>query len=126
MWETADLGSEDLLWAATNFTGGIAGQRECVCGVLSGAAVYLGLRYRVPLSNKAQADKNRNIAREKARDVVLSFTRAQGNIICGKLTGIDVYDQAALQRLRDSGEWMRKCVGYVQFVIRKLYELELK
>lgn len=126
MWETTDLGSEDLLWAATNFVGGIASQREGICGALSGAAVFLGLQNRVPLSDKARADKARTIAREKTRDVVLAFNREYGNIICGKLTGIDSYDQTALQRFRDSGEWMRKCVGYIQFVIRKLYELETK
>jgi len=126
MWETSDLGSEDLLWAATNFVGGIASRREAVCGVLSGAAIFLGLYYRVPLSNKEQADKARNAAREQARELVLSFTGEHGNIICGKLTGIDFNDSAALQRFRDSGEWMRKCVGYVQYVIKKLYELETK
>jgi C_GCAxxG_C_C family probable redox protein len=126
MWETTDLGSEDLLWAATNFIGGIASQRECVCGALSGAAVYLGLRHRVPLYNKAQTNKNQNIAREKARDIVLSFIREYGSVICGKLTGIDVYDQAIIQRFHESGEWARKCIGYVQSVIRKLYELEIK
>jgi C_GCAxxG_C_C family probable redox protein len=126
MWEATDLGSEDLLWAATNFIGGIASQREAVCGVISSAAVYLGLRNRVPLSQKADADKARNKARELAREVVLSFDREHGNIICGKLTGIDFYDQAAVQHFRDSGEWMKKCVGYVQYVIRRLYELEKK
>ncbi len=126
MWETSDLGNEELLWAATNFVGGIASQREGVCGALSGAAIFLGLHHRVSLSNKAQADKARTAARERARELVLSFTEEHGNIICGKLTGIDFYDSAALQRFRDSGEWMRKCVSYVQYVIKKLYELETK
>lgn len=126
MWETTDLGSEDLLWAATNFVGGLASQREAVCGTLSGAAIFLGLHYRVPLSNKGQADKARNTARERARELVLSFTQEHGNIICGKLTGIDFNDLIASQHFRDSGEWMRKCVGYVQYVINKLYELETK
>lgn len=126
MWETTDLGSEDLLWATTNFVGGIASQREGVCGALSGAAVYLGLRHRCPLNNKEQADRARTIAREQARELVLSFTREHGDIICGKLTGINFYDPKAIQQFRDSGEWLRKCVGYVKFVIEKLYELETK
>ncbi len=126
MWETSDLGNEDLLWSATNFVGGIASQREGVCGALSGASIFLGLHNRVPLANKALADKARNAAREQARELVLSFTREHGNIICEKLTGIDFADSASLQRFRDSGEWMRKCVGYVQYVIKKLYELETK
>ena len=124
MWETAGLGSEDLLWATTNFLGGIAGQREAVCGAISGAAVYLGLRYRCPLNNEAQADQARTLSREQARELVLSFSREKGDIICAKLTGIDVYDPVAIKKFRESGDWMKKCVGYVQFVIKKLYELE--
>jgi len=124
MWEATDLGSEDLLWASTNFVGGIASQREAVCGAVSSAAVYLGLRHRCPLGNKKQADQARTIAREQARELVLSFSREKGDIICAKLTGIDVYDAVALQQFRESGDWMKKCVGYVQFVIKKLYELE--
>jgi C_GCAxxG_C_C family probable redox protein len=126
MWEITDLGSEDLLWATTNFVGGIASQREGVCGALSGAAVFLGLRQRCSLNNKEQADRARTIAREQAREVVLSFTREYGNIICGKLVGVDFSDPIAAQRFRDSGERMNKCVAYVRFVIKKLYELEIK
>jgi C_GCAxxG_C_C family probable redox protein len=126
MWETTDIGSEDLLWASTNFVGGIASQREGVCGAVSSAAVYLGLRNRCPINNKEQADRARTIAREQAREVVLSFTQEHGDIICGKLTGINSYDPKVIQQFRDSGEWMKKCVGYVRFIIKKLYELETK
>jgi C_GCAxxG_C_C family probable redox protein len=126
MWETSDLGSEDLLWASTNFVGGIASQREAVCGAVSSAAVYLGLRHRCPLEDKEKADRARELAREQARELVLNFSREKGNIICAKLTGIDVYDPVAVQKFRESGEWMNKCVGYVQFVIKTLYKLENK
>jgi C_GCAxxG_C_C family probable redox protein len=126
MWEATELGSEDLLWATTNFMGGIAGQRECVCGVISGAAVYLGLRHRVPLTDKELADKARLVSRGQTRDIVLSFTREFGNITCGGLVGIDWNDPVAVQRYRESGQWMAKCIGYVQFIIRRLYELEAK
>lgn len=124
MWETTDLGSEDLLWASTNFVAGIASQREAVCGAISGGAIYLGLRHRCPLSDKEKSNQARTISREQARELVLDFTREHGNIICGDLTGINVYDAAEIQRFRESGEWMRKCVGYVRYVIKKLYELE--
>ena len=126
MWEITDLGTEDLLWATTNFVGGIASQREGVCGALSGAAVFLGLRHHCSLNNKEQADRARTLAREQTREVVLSFTHEYGNIICGKLTGINAYNPVAIQQFRDSGEWMKKCVGYVKFVIKRLYELETK
>jgi C_GCAxxG_C_C family probable redox protein len=126
MWETTDLGSEDLLWTTTNFVGGIASQREGVCGTVSAAAVYLGLRHRCALDNKEQANRARAIAREQAREVVLSFTREYGDIICGKLVATDFSDPIAAQRFRDSRERINKCVGYVRFVIEKLYELETK
>jgi C_GCAxxG_C_C family probable redox protein len=126
MWEITDLGSEDLLWATTNFVGGIASQREGVCGAISAAAVFLGLRHRCSLNNKEQADRARTIAREQARELVLSFSREKGDIICAKLTGININDPVAIQKFRESGDWMKKCVGYVQFVIKKLYELETK
>jgi C_GCAxxG_C_C family probable redox protein len=126
MWETTDLGSEDLLWASTNFVGGIASQREGVCGTISAAAVYLGLRHRCALDNKEQANRARTIAREQAREVVLSFTRKYGNIICDKLVGVDFSDPIAAQRFRDSRERIDKCVGFVKYVIQKLYELETK
>lgn len=126
MWEVTDLGSEDLLWASTNFVGGIASKHEAVCGAISGAAVYLGFRHRCPLSNKEQASQARTVAREQARDLVTSFAHENGDIICAKLTGIYIYDQVAMQKFRESGEWMKKCVSYVRFVIKKLYELETK
>jgi len=126
MWETTDLGSEDLLWASTNFVGGIASQREGVCGTISAAAVYLGLRHRCALDNKEQANRARAIAREQARELVLSFTREYGNIICDKLIGVDFSDPVAAQRFRDSKERIDKCVGFVKYVIQKLYELETK
>lgn len=124
MWEATDLGSEDLLWASTNFVGGIASQRQAVCGAVSSSAVFLGLRHRCPLNNKEQANRARIIAREQAHELVLSFSREKGDIICARLTGIDVNDPVAIQKFRESGDWMKKCVSYVQFVIKKLYELE--
>lgn len=124
MWETTELGSEDLLWATTNFVGGIAGQREGVCGAVSGAAVYLGLKHRCPLHNAEQAGKARMLAREQTRNLVLEFSREHGDIICGKLLGIDFSNPEAVQQFRDSGKWIQKCSGYVNFIITELYKLE--
>ncbi len=124
MWETTSLGDSDLLWAATNFMGGIAGQREGVCGALSGGAIFLGLRHRVPAGNKQAADEARKKSVELARGLVDGFAREFGNIGCGRLIGIDFTDEAAVKRYRDSGEWMRKCNGYVKYVIEALYQME--
>jgi C_GCAxxG_C_C family probable redox protein len=124
MWETSELGSEDLLWATTALHGGIAGQREATCGAVSGGVVYLGLRHRVPMANKEQAEQARLLIREHARQVVRSFTKEYGSIICCDVLGIDFSDPEAVQQFRESGRQREKCDSYVKFVIEKLYELE--
>lgn len=126
MWETTELGSEDLLWASTAFNGGIAAQREASCGALSSAAVYLGLKYRVPLKNGEQALKAKETARLAAAQLVRQFRAAHGDIICKNLVGIDFNDPVIVQQYRESGSWITKCSGLVQDVIARLYELEKK
>jgi len=126
MWEATELGPEDLTWAATNFFGGIAGQQSGVCGAVSSAAVYLGLRHCVPLANKELADRARQASREQCARLVHDFTQQNGSIICSSLTGVAFSDPVARQRFRDSGEWQRKCGGYVRSLIKMLYDLEGK
>jgi len=115
-----------LLWATTNFMGGIAGQRQGVCGAISGAAVFLGLHHRVPLADKERADKARQVSREKAASLVQGFSREYGTIICGELLGVDFSDPVAVKRFRDSGQQREKCSSYLRSAIRMLYELEDK
>ena len=55
MWETYELGNEDLLWSCIAFNGGIGGQQQAPCGAVSAAAVCLGLRHSCPLTEKQQA-----------------------------------------------------------------------
>lgn len=126
MWESTGLGSEDLLWAGVPFMGGIAGQREAVCGAISASAIYLGLSHRVPLSDKSLAEQARLVAREDTRRIIASFKQEFGTIICQELLGIDFNDQVAVQRFQDSGQWREKCDRITRFVIEKLYEMETK
>lgn len=121
MWETTELGSEDLLWASTAFNGGIGGQQEAVCGALSAAAVYFGLYYRCPTDDKQLADIARRTARKEARKLVDNFSSQYGNIVCKQLLGVDFSDSEAVKRFRESGEWQKKCDGFTQFVLEKLY-----
>lgn len=124
MWEASDMGGEELLWATTNAFGGAAGVREGTCGVVAGAGIYLGLRHRVPLNDREKADAARKTARAQASTVTIEFSKAHGGLSCRDLVGIDWKDAAAVQRFRDSGEWMRKCSGYVEDMIARLYALE--
>ena len=124
MWETYELGNEDLLWPGVAFTGGIGGQQKAPCGAISAAAICLGLRYRN--SDKQKAKQARLDARLDAHEVIKNFTEKFGSIICSKLVGIDFSKPGGYQQFLESGIWKEKCDNYVQFVIEKLYELDAK
>jgi C_GCAxxG_C_C family probable redox protein len=126
MWEAYELSNEDLLWAGTAFMGGIAGQQQAPCGAVSASAVCLGLRHRCSLTDEAKAKQARVIAREQASELVQNFTETFGTIICRNLLGFDFSDTEAARQFRESGAWEEKCDNYVQFVIKKLYELDEK
>jgi len=126
MWETSNLGSEDLIWAATAFNGGIASQRDAVCGALSGATIYLGLKHRTRFKNQELAQKAKDTARQEAARVVQDFKSSYGALICQELVGIDFSNPVAVKEYRDSGKWIDSCSLLVQFVITQLYELEAK
>jgi len=126
MWEAYELGDEDLLWAGTNFTGGIAGQQQAPCGAVSAAAVCLGLRHCCSLADKEKAEEARLSARREASELVRSFVEKFGTIICRDLLGFDFSDKEAARQFRESGMWKEKCDNYVQYVIEKLYELDEK
>jgi len=126
MWETTSLGSEELLWAATAFNGGISSQRDAVCGALSGATIYLGLKHRTRLKNNELAQKAKDTARQEAATVVQKFQSKYGDLICKELVGIDFSNSVAVKEYRDSGKWIDSCSLLVQSVITLLYELERK
>jgi C_GCAxxG_C_C family probable redox protein len=126
MWETYGMDNEDLLWASTAFQGGIAGQRQAVCGTISSGAVCLGLRHRCSLKETEKAKQARQDIRRKAGELVKSFAEKFGSIICRELMGIDGSDPEALRRFRESGMFEKKCNSYVRFVVEKLYELDQK
>ncbi len=126
MWETSELGSEELLWAATAFNAGIAGQQRGPCGATSGAAVFLGLRHRCGSEDKQRAKQARESAREKARKLTKSFIDEFGALSCRELIGLDFSQPGVYRQFQESGIWKEKCDNYVQFAIEKLYELEEK
>ena len=126
MWETYELGNEDLLWAGIAFNGGIAGQQEAPCGAVSASAVSLGLRYRCPLSEKQQAKQGRQEVRQDARELVRGFIDRFGSITCRDLIGYDFSDPESYRRFQESGTSRNSCDTYVEFAIEKLYELDEK
>jgi hypothetical protein len=123
MWETEELGNEDSRWASIAFYGGIAGQQEAPCGVVSSATVCLGLRYRCPIENKEMASQARINARRDANELVQGFKDKFGDITCLGLLGVSFSDTERYQKLRESGAMAGKCESYLMYAIEKLYEL---
>jgi hypothetical protein len=123
MWESEGLGNQDNLWSSINFYGGIAGEQEAPCGVVSSATVCLGLRYRCPIEDKERAKQARINARRDASEFVQGFKEKFGDITCLGLLGVSFSDAEAYRKLRESGAQQGKCDSYLMYTIEKLYEL---
>ncbi len=120
------MDNEDILWTCIAFNGGIAGHQSAPCGAISASTVCLGLRHRWPLTDKQRAKQERLDAREDASQLVKSFTERFGTIVCRDLIGLDFSKPEAYRYFQESGVWKDKCSKYVEFVIKKLYELDEK
>jgi C_GCAxxG_C_C family probable redox protein len=124
MWEACDLKNEDFLWAGIPFLGGIAGQQQAPCGVVSSSAVFLGLRHRCSLQDKEQAKPARTKVRALAQELVKEFEQKFGTIICRDLIGFNTSDPEESKKFRESNIWREKCNKALEFAIDKLYEFE--
>ena len=124
MWEAYGMTNEDLLWAGTNFFGGIVRHQKAPCGAVSGAAIALGLRYACPSSEKEMAKQSREKSREDAAEFVQSFVEHFNGLTCEELAGYDLSDEEDRNRIFESGEQPGKCHDYVKYAIARLYELD--
>ena len=124
MWETYELGNEDMLWSGIAFIGGIGGQQQAPCGAVSASAVCLGLRHRCSLTDKQRAKQARNDARQYASELVSSFVEKFGAIACRDLIRLDFSQPEAQRLFQETNISAEKCDKYVQFVIEKLYEFD--
>ena len=120
MWESEGMGNEDSLWASTVFSGGIGGQQEAPCGVVSSAAVCLGFRYRCSTEDKEMAQQARANARRDANELVRGFKDRFGAITCLGLLGVSFSDTEGHRKLRESGVQREKCDSYLVYAVDKL------
>ena len=123
MWESEGLGREDVLWAPSAFNGGIARQQEAPCGALSSGTVCLGLRHRTDGADKDRANEARNAARSDAHQLVDDFRNEFGAITCTDLIGVDLSDPEGRRRFAGDGIAQRQCMGYVKYIIARLYQM---
>jgi C_GCAxxG_C_C family probable redox protein len=124
MWEANGGGDDSMLWAGTNFFGGIAGHQEGVCGAVSAIGVYLGFRYRSQSKDKEQVDQAIMEARRKTDEIVRKFKDKFGSIICIDLVGVDFSDPESARRFFEDNKTENRCPDYVEFAVEKLCELE--
>ena len=104
--------------------GGIGGFQKAPCGVVSAAAVCLGLRHRCPLDDKDQAKQARHAVRIFSANIVKAFDRHFEEITCRGLIGMDFSKPGEYQRFLESGIWKDKCNRYVEYIIERLYGYE--
>ena len=126
MWEAYGLENEDMLWASIALRGGIGGQQQATCGALSSAAVCLGLRHARSLADRKEAEKVEDVVCQKAREIADDFLDKFGAVACFDLVGVELSDEVARKKARESGIIEEKCHNQVRFVIEKLYELDEK
>jgi C_GCAxxG_C_C family probable redox protein len=126
MWEAYGLENEDLLWASIPFMGGIAGQQQAPCGVISSSVVCLSFHHRCSLQDKEKAKKARNRIRSNAREVVKEFEKKFGTIICRELVGLNFSNPLEYKRFSESASWRERCNQAIEFGVDMLYELETR
>lgn len=123
MWEANGKGDDAMLWAGTNFYGGISRHREGVCGAVSAMAVYLGFRFRSTGTDDAQITEAKLAAREKAGLLTQEFKDKYGSIVCNELLDIPDTGEEDVKRYMKSEQRQEQCNGYVRFVVEQLFDL---
>jgi len=123
MWEVNGKGDDAMLWAGTNFFGGISRHREGVCGAVSAMAVYLGFRFRPDSDDETEAKEAREKARAEASRLAQEFKDKYGSIVCKELLHIPGGSAEDVKAYMDSEERKELCNGYVRFVVEQLFGL---
>jgi hypothetical protein len=87
-------------------------------------AVYLGLRHRLPLSDKIAVNRAKGLIEKEASEIANEFMRRFGSLTCIDLVKVDFSDPKVRLRPPDPSLSRDTCDRFVVFVIDKLYELE--
>ena len=109
---------------ATGLGGGMGGEHELVCGVLSGAGIAAGVffgRDRPP-----RPDEPRTKAYELTDSVIVDFRRRFGTVFCGELiaehVGVKPRDERWREMYKAAGVHERFCLKFVSFAVERWLE----
>ena len=125
MWEAYNLENEDLLWASIPFMGGIAGQQQAPCGVISSSVVCLSFRHRCSLQDKERAKAARIRIRKLSKELVTEFEIEFGSIICREIVRCDFSNPTEYKQFNESKGLRERCNRAVVLSIEKLYAFEM-
>ncbi|UCD08119.1 MAG: C_GCAxxG_C_C family protein [Dehalococcoidales bacterium] len=123
MWEANGKGDDAMLWAGTNFFGGLSRHREGVCGVVSAMAVYLGFHFRSCSEDETETNEAKEKARAEASRMAQEFKDKYNSIICDGLLDVPNTGLEDVKRYMESEERKEQCNGYVRFMVEQLYNL---
>ena len=111
--------SDAVVRAATPFGGGL-GRTGNVCGLISGAAMILGLAIG-RLDPADEETKERAYAR--VAELIRSLEASRGSILCPGILGEDLADEIARTRAIETGEFQERCriaAGEVAEILSRL------
>src|SRR5512137_334166 len=119
MCETSGF-EKELFWAGFPLYGGIAGQQRATCGAVAASAVYLGLRHRMPLTDKEAVARERKIIEKEANGLAKEFIQQFGGTICLDLVKLDLSIPENWKKYEDENITATTCDLFVKFVLEKL------
>ena len=102
--------------AALGLNGGVA-YSGGICGALSGAALAIGMLAGQRIDDHKRAKR---VARGIIARLMDEFQEAYGSVDCRDLIGQDIRDEAEHRSFIESGIWRTRCMGQIEFSIKKL------
>jgi hypothetical protein len=109
-------------WATVGYNGAIRSGRT-ICGILFGAAVYLGYRSGVDATGVPDVkDEQRKQAITAVRDLFQGFKEKFGDTDCKTLTGCDWSKNEDIKRYRDQKIYQDTCYPQFEYVLAQLMQ----
>lgn len=114
------LGEDPGAIDVARYLGGGVGRSGDLCGVVTGAALALGVRDRHDPA--AWADRQAD-GFVQLQGLIHDFRDRFGATTCRALTGCDMSSAQGLERFRDEGVRQGRCLGYVGWMCGRLAPL---
>ncbi|MBW2410661.1 MAG: C_GCAxxG_C_C family protein [Deltaproteobacteria bacterium] len=109
-------------WATAGYSGAI-GSGRTICGILFGAAVYLGYLSGVDATGVPEVkDERRKKAIASVNHVFQGFKEKFGDTDCKTLTGCDWSKKEDIKRYRNEKIYKNTCYPQFEYVLAELIQ----